>query len=70
MLFIADEIQAGLARTGKMFACEWENVEPDMYILRKSIRRRCIPNLLCRANKDILGVFNPGSHGLLLVEIH
>ena len=34
VLFIADEIQAGLCRTGKMFACEWEECEPDMYILR------------------------------------
>ena len=37
VLFIADEIQAGLARTGKMFACEWEGIQPDMYILGKAL---------------------------------
>ena len=47
VLFIADEIQAGLCRTGKMFACEWEDIEPDMYILGKALRRRRIPNFLC-----------------------
>src|SRR5690625_4087124 len=37
VLFMADEIQAGLGRSGKMFACDWENVEPDMYILGKAL---------------------------------
>ena len=63
VLFIADEIQAGLARTGKMFACEWENVEPDMYILGKALGGGVFPISCVVANNDILGVFNPGSHG-------
>ncbi|WP_059173623.1 ornithine--oxo-acid transaminase [Bacillus sp. FJAT-27445] len=63
VLFIADEIQAGLARSGKMFACEWEGFEPDMYILGKALGGGVFPISCVVANKDILGVFNPGSHG-------
>jgi ornithine--oxo-acid transaminase len=63
VLFIADEIQAGLARTGKMFASEWEGIEPDMYILGKALGGGVFPISCIVANKDILGVFNPGSHG-------
>ncbi|WP_078410248.1 ornithine--oxo-acid transaminase [Priestia abyssalis] len=63
VLFIADEIQVGLARTGKMFACEWEGVEPDMLILGKALGGGVFPISCVVANKDILGVFNPGSHG-------
>ena len=63
VLFIADEIQAGLARTGKMFACEWEGIEPDMYILGKALGGGVFPISCVAADKGILGVFNPGSHG-------
>lgn len=63
LLFIADEIQAGLARTGKMFACEWEDVNPDMYILGKALGGGVFPISCVVANKEVLGVFNPGSHG-------
>ncbi|WML45865.1 ornithine--oxo-acid transaminase [Neobacillus sp. PS3-40] len=63
VLFIADEIQAGLARTGKMFACEWEEIEPDMYVLGKALGGGVFPISCVMANKNILGVFNPGSHG-------
>lgn len=63
VLFIADEIQCGLARTGKMFACEWEDVNPDMYILGKALGGGVFPISCVVADKDILGVFNPGSHG-------
>ncbi|WP_286229526.1 ornithine--oxo-acid transaminase [Neobacillus mesonae] len=63
VLFIADEIQAGLARTGKMFACEWEGIKPDVYILGKALGGGVFPISCVVANKDILGVFNPGSHG-------
>ncbi|MFB4475869.1 aminotransferase class III-fold pyridoxal phosphate-dependent enzyme, partial [Oceanobacillus caeni] len=63
VLFIADEIQAGLGRTGKWFACDWENVKPDMYILGKALGGGVFPISCVAANKDILGVFNPGSHG-------
>ncbi|WP_243355637.1 ornithine--oxo-acid transaminase [Bacillus litorisediminis] len=63
VLFIADEIQAGLGRSGKMFACEWEDVVPDMYILGKALGGGVFPISSVAANKDVLGVFNPGSHG-------
>lgn len=63
VLFIADEIQAGLARSGKMFACEWEGIEPDMYILGKALGGGVFPISCVVADSDVLGVFNPGSHG-------
>jgi ornithine--oxo-acid transaminase len=63
VLFIADEIQAGLARSGKMFACEWEDVDPDMYILGKALGGGVFPISCVVANEEVLGVFNPGSHG-------
>ncbi|MEC1717328.1 ornithine--oxo-acid transaminase [Schinkia azotoformans] len=63
VLFIADEIQAGLGRSGKMFACDWEEIVPDMYILGKALGGGVFPISCVVANKDILGVFNPGSHG-------
>lgn len=63
VLFIADEIQCGLARTGKMFACEWEDVDPDMYILGKALGGGVFPISCVVADHDVLGVFNPGSHG-------
>ena len=63
VLFVADEIQAGLARTGKMFACDWENVDPDVLILGKALGGGVFPISCVVANKEILGVFNPGSHG-------
>lgn len=63
VLFIADEIQAGLGRSGKMFACDWEGIKPDMYILGKALGGGVFPISCIAANKDILGVFNPGSHG-------
>ncbi|MGM7719966.1 ornithine--oxo-acid transaminase [Metabacillus sp. Hm71] len=63
VLFVADEIQAGLGRTGKMFACDWEDVVPDMYILGKALGGGVFPISCVAANRDILNVFNPGSHG-------
>lgn len=63
VLLIADEIQTGLGRTGKMFACEWEDVVPDVYILGKALGGGVIPISAVVANSDILGVLNPGSHG-------
>lgn len=62
-LFIADEIQAGLGRSGKMFACDWEDVTPDILILGKALGGGVMPISCVVANKSILGVFNPGSHG-------
>jgi ornithine--oxo-acid transaminase len=63
VLFIADEIQSGLGRAGKMFACDWEDVQPDVYILGKALGGGIFPISCVAANKHILGVFNPGSHG-------
>lgn len=63
VLFIADEIQTGLARTGKMFAHEWEEVSPDVIILGKALGGGVLPISAVVANSDILGVLNPGSHG-------
>ncbi|WP_301108677.1 ornithine--oxo-acid transaminase [Sporosarcina sp.] len=63
VLFIADEIQSGLCRTGKMFACDWEDVVPDMYILGKALGGGVFPISCVAANDDVLNVFNPGSHG-------
>ncbi|WP_042470364.1 ornithine--oxo-acid transaminase [Bacillus ndiopicus] len=63
VLFIADEIQTGLARTGKMFAYEWEDITPDVLILGKALGGGVFPISCVVANRDILGVFNPGSHG-------
>lgn len=63
VLFVADEIQSGLGRTGKMFACEWEGVVPDVYILGKALGGGVMPISVVAANRDILGVFEPGSHG-------
>lgn len=63
VLFIADEIQAGLGRTGKLFATDWDNVQPDMYILGKALGGGIFPISCIVGNKEILEVFNPGSHG-------
>ncbi|WP_019243546.1 MULTISPECIES: ornithine--oxo-acid transaminase [Bacillus] len=63
LLFIADEIQTGLARTGKLFAYQWEDVNPDILILGKALGGGVFPISCVVANKDILNVFNPGSHG-------
>jgi ornithine--oxo-acid transaminase len=63
VLFVADEIQTGLGRTGKLFACDWDNVIPDMYILGKALGGGVFPISCVAASREILGVFEPGSHG-------
>ena len=63
VLFIADEIQTGLARTGKMFACDHEEVKPDIYVLGKALGGGIMPVSVIAGDEDILGVFDPGSHG-------
>ena len=63
ILFIADEIQAGLGRTGKLFACDWDNVKPDVYILGKALGGGVLPILVVLADNEVLDVFTPGSHG-------
>ena len=63
VLMVADEIQSGLARTGTTFACDLEEVVPDMYILGKALGGGLYPVSAVAANTDILGVITPGSHG-------
>ncbi|OOC60685.1 ornithine--oxo-acid transaminase [Paenibacillus ihbetae] len=63
VLLLADEIQTGFGRTGKRFACDWEQVEPDLYILGKALGGGVFPISAVAADKDVLGVFEPGSHG-------
>ncbi|MEV6597011.1 ornithine--oxo-acid transaminase [Actinoplanes sp. NPDC051346] len=63
VLFIADEIQSGLGRTGKSFAIEHEGVVPDMYLLGKALGGGIVPVSAVAANKDVLGVLKPGEHG-------
>jgi len=63
VLFIADEIQAGLGRSGRFLACDWEEVEPDIIILGKALGGGVFPISCVVADKSILGLFEPGSHG-------
>lgn len=63
VLFIADEVQTGFARTGKMFACEWEEVVPDIYVMGKALGGGVLPVSGIAANRNIMDVFTPGSHG-------
>ena len=63
ILFIADEIQAGLGRSGKLFATDWDNVKPDVYILGKALGGGVLPISVVLADKEVLDVFTPGSHG-------
>ena len=63
VLFIADEIQSGLARAGTTFACDHENVKPDMYLLGKALGGGVVPVSAVVANRDVLGVLKPGEHG-------
>ena len=62
-LFIADEIQSGLGRTGRTFAIEHEGVIPDMYVLGKALGGGIVPVSAVAANRDVLGVLKPGEHG-------
>ncbi|MCJ0912520.1 ornithine--oxo-acid transaminase [Mammaliicoccus sciuri] len=63
ILLIADEIQVGLGRTGKMFAMEWEGVEPDIYLLGKALGGGLYPISAVVANDDVMQVLTPGTHG-------
>ncbi len=63
VLLVSDEIQSGLGRSGKWFASDWDEVTPDMYILGKALGGGVFPISCVAANKDVLSVFNPGSHG-------
>src|SRR5690554_570251 len=63
VLFITDEIQSGLGRSGKLFAHYYEDVKPDMVIIGKALSGGCYPVSAVLSDKEILGVFNPGDHG-------
>jgi len=63
VLFIADEIQAGLGRCGATFCCDTEQVKPDMYILGKALGGGIMPISAVVSSRKILSVFRPGNHG-------
>lgn len=63
VLFIADEIQSGLGRTGYTFACEAEGVKPDIFILGKALGGGIMPISAVVSSREILSVFSPGDHG-------
>lgn len=63
VLFIADEVQTGIARTGKLIACHHENVQPDILVLGKAISGGMYPVSAVLANNEIMNVINPGQHG-------
>lgn len=63
VLFIADEIQTGLCRTGKMLACDWENVHPDILILGKALSGGMLPVSAVLATDEIMSCILPGQHG-------
>jgi ornithine--oxo-acid transaminase len=63
VLFIADEIQSGLGRTGDTFACDHEGVVPDLYLLGKALGGGVVPVSAVVGRRDVLGVLRPGEHG-------
>jgi ornithine--oxo-acid transaminase len=63
VLLIADEIQTGLGRTGKLFCCDWEDVRPDVLTVGKALGGGFYPVSAVLADRSVLGLFNPGDHG-------
>ncbi|KAK4399374.1 Ornithine aminotransferase, mitochondrial [Sesamum angolense] len=63
ILMIADEIQSGLARSGRMLACDWENVRPDVVILGKALGGGVLPVSAVLADNDVMLCIQPGEHG-------
>jgi ornithine--oxo-acid transaminase len=63
VLLMVDEIQTGFGRTGKLFASDWDEVIPDVYILGKALGGGVIPVSAVAADKHIMDVFTPGTHG-------
>ncbi len=63
VMFMADEIQTGLGRTGKLLACEWEGVRPDVVMLGKALGGGVYPVSVVLADEKVMNVFHPGDHG-------
>lgn len=63
VLMMADEIQTGLGRTGRLFACDHEDVKPDVMILGKALAGGLYPVSVVLSSREVLGVFKPGDHG-------
>jgi len=63
VLWIADEVQTGLCRTGRMLACDWENVKPDILVLGKALSGGVLPVSAVLANDEIMLTIRPGEHG-------
>jgi ornithine--oxo-acid transaminase len=63
VLMVADEIQTGLGRTGLTFACDYEGVRPDMYVLGKALGGGIVPVSAVVSDQHVLGVYRPGEHG-------
>ncbi|RZC65073.1 hypothetical protein C5167_008764 [Papaver somniferum] len=63
VLMIADEIQTGIGRTGKLLACEWEDIRPDVVILGKGLGAGAVPVSAVLADKDVVLCIKPGEHG-------
>lgn len=63
VLMVADEIQTGLGRCGKLYACDWEDVKPDVYIMGKAISGGFYPVSAVVTDREVMDVFTPGEHG-------
>ena len=63
VLMVADEVQSGLARTGRTFACDHEDVVPDIYVMGKALGGGILPVSAIAADRDVMDVITPGSHG-------
>jgi ornithine--oxo-acid transaminase len=63
VLLVADEIQSGLGRTGRTFACDHEGIRPDLFVLGKALGGGIVPLSAVVGSRDVLGVLSPGTHG-------
>ncbi len=63
VLFVADEVQSGLGRTGSTLTCDWEGVTPDVLVLGKALGGGIVPVSAVVSRDDVLGVLRPGEHG-------